>query len=57
MAIGIEVDDDAGLGFVAVGNLLFAGLEALSKDDRRQVEDDAERRVVVDREFVEPDYG
>ena len=41
----------------ARGPPLFAGLEALSKDDRRQVEADAERRVVVDRDFVEPDYG
>ena len=39
------------------GPPLFAGLEASATDDQVWVEADAERRVVVDLDFVEPDDG
>ena len=38
------------------GPPLLAGLEVSATDDQRQVEPDAERRVDVDLDFVEPDY-
>jgi DNA-binding transcriptional LysR family regulator len=38
------------------GPPLLAGLEASATADQPRVEGDAERRVVVDRDFVEPEY-
>jgi hypothetical protein len=50
-------DKEPNLPFAAPrGPPLPAGLEASATDDQPRVEGDAERRVVVDLDFVEPEY-